>query len=121
MANAIIKTFQETGTRVPKPQQVLESLQRSDANAYVVLMNSRLGLTDKEFKAEYTNEENRTIVGEPLEFVAHTLGFNKEKFIEDLGRNALNQLGIVLNPADTNINQGIVNTLGIELYNNMLS
>ena len=120
MANAIIKTFQETGTRVPKPQQVLESLQRSDANAYVVLMNSRLGLTDKEFKAEYDNEEDRTIEGEPLELVAHTLGFNKEKFIEDLGRNALNQLGIVLNPADTNINQGIVNTLGIELYNSML-
>lgn len=117
MANAIIKTFQETGTRVPKPQQVLESLHRDDATAYVIFMNGMLGLKDTEVKNRFLTGNTRT---NTLEASVVGLGTNKEKFIEDLGRNALNQLGIVLNPADTNINQGIVNTLGIELYNSML-
>ena len=117
MANAIIKTFQETGTRVPKPQQVLESLQRDDATAQVIFMNGMLGLKDDEVKNKFLAGNTRT---NTLEASVVGLGTNKEKFIEDLGRNALNQLGIVLNPADVNINQGIVNTLGVELYNSML-
>ena len=117
MANAIIKTFQETGTRVPKPQQVMESLHREDASIDVIFMNPMLGLRDDEVKDKHVAGETRS---NTLEASVNGLGTNKEKFIEDLGRNALNQLGIVLNPTDTNINQGIVNTLGVELYNSML-
>nr|QTZ82741.1 MAG: virion RNA polymerase [Enquatrovirus sp.] len=136
MTKAVFKTINELAGKQAKADQVIESLEPSeDQTVEVILMNkgnnntkdkddSMIGLDEKVIKQRLVPDANgnRQVqhLVDSLSNTASTLGSNKEVFIDNLGKNAIRELGIVLDPKDVRINQGIITALGLELYTSML-
>lgn len=119
MVNALIKTFQEEGQRSIKASQVIENLTRGHTLYNVAEMNDHIGLTDEKLNYKIMTSDP-TVSIKSLEAKVAVLGSNKEQFIETLGRNALDRLGVILDPKESKSNQGIIGSLGQELFNALL-